>query len=208
MNIAYVRKTEKTVAEVVEQFRAGLTAEGIMVVGEKDISGKNGIFVYFMKPSWTEKIIEADHMLVGLVPSVTFIWEQEGRTMIGVSNPQILAGGAHIDTLAPTIEEMDRVLRKIMNEAAGVGDPKLEKITLYSTATCPYCRMEKEYLEKHNIAFDLVMVDKDRKAAEAMVQRSGQTGVPQTEVLFDDGDTEIIMGFDKGRLNELLKLTA
>lgn len=206
MNIAYIRKTEKTVAEVAEQFQAGLKAEGITIIGEKDMSGNSGVLIYFMKPSWTEKIIETDPLLAGLVPSVAFIRKQEEKTMIGVSNPQILAGGAHIDQLAPIIEEMDRVLRKLVNEAAGVGDPKLEKITLYSTATCPYCRMEKDYLEKHNVAFELVMVDKDRKAAEEMVRKSGQTGVPQTEVLFDDGDTETIMGFDRDRLNELLKI--
>ncbi len=206
MNIAYVRKTEKPVAEVAERFAAGLKKEGIEVVARKDVS--KGTIIYFFKQSWTEAITAADHMLAGLMPDSALIQEKEGKTMIAISNPQILAGGAHLDELAPTIEEMDRVLRTLVNEAAGVGDPKLEKITLYSTATCPYCRMEKDYLEKHKIAFDLVMVDEDRKAAEAMVRKSGQTGVPQTEVLFDDGDTEIIMGFDRDRLNELLKIGA
>ena len=66
--------------------------------------------------------------------------------------------------------------------------------------------MEKDYLEKNNISFNLIMVDKDQKAAEEMVRKTGQTGVPMTEIAFDDGDSEIIMGFDKGRLKELLNI--
>ncbi len=208
MNISYIRKTDKTVAEVAERFKEGITAEGITVVGEKEMAGQKGVLIYFLKPSWIEKVAAADPTLVGLVPSVALVQKSEGKTMIGISNPRIIGGGAHFEEIETVVEEMDRVLRKLVNGSAGVGDPKLEKITLYSTATCPYCRMEKDYLEKHKIAFDLVMVDEDRKAAQEMVRKSGQTGVPQTEVLFDDGDTEIIMGFDKGRLNELLKIAA
>ncbi len=208
MNIAYVRKTDKPIMEVAKRFKEGVNAEGITLIGEKEILDKKGMLFYFSKPSWTEKIITGDHTLIGLVPSVAFIQEKNGKTVIGIGNPQILMGGPHLDEIESTVEEMDGTLRKIVNEAAGVGTPKLEKITLYSTATCPYCIMEKDYLEKHNISFDLVMVDKDRKTAEEMVRKTGQTGVPMTEVLFDDGDTEIVRGFDKGRLNELLNITA
>lgn len=204
MNIAYVRKTDKSVAEVAERFKAGIKAERIALIGEKEFAGGKGILLYFSRPTWTEKIIAEDHLLVGLIPDVAFIQEKDGKVTIGISNPRLLMGGPHLDAIVDIIEEMDGALRNIVNEAAGVGEPKLEKITLYSTATCPYCLMEKDYLEKHKIAFDLVMVDKDRAAAEEMVRKTGQTGVPMTEVLFDDGDSEIVRGFDKDRLNELL----
>jgi glutaredoxin/uncharacterized protein (DUF302 family) len=206
MNITHARKTDKSVAEVVARFKEGLEREKITLVGEKEIANGKSSLIYFLNPEWTERIMETDPMLTGLVPNVAFVKKDGEKTMVGIVNPQILMGGGHTDELAPVIEEMDSVLRKIVQMAADVEDPKVEKVKLYSTATCPYCRMEKDYLDKHGIVFELVMVDEDRKVAEEMVRKSGQTGVPQTEVFFSDGDSEIVMGFDKGRLNELLKI--
>jgi glutaredoxin/uncharacterized protein (DUF302 family) len=208
MNIAYVRKTDKSAAEVAEKFKEGIKAQGITLIGEKEISNKKSVLLYFSKPSWIEKIVAEDHTLIGLVPSIALIQEKDGKTMISIGNPQLLMGGPHLDTTESAVEEMDAVLRKIVNEAAGARDPKVEAVKMYSTTTCAYCRMEKEYLEKNKISFDLVMVDADRKAGEEMVRKTGQMGVPVTEVTFDDGESEIIVGFDKSRLNELLKIAA
>ncbi len=208
MNIAYIRKTDKSVKEVAERLKEAFMKEKIEVVAERELSGQKGVLLYFLKPEWFEAIAEGDQNLLGLVPSVALIRSKEDKTVIGIGNPQILAGGPNVDEIALTVEAMDRALREAVQFASGAPEPKVEKVTLYSTKTCPYCRMEKDYLEKHKVAFDLVMVDEDRAAAEAMIRKSGQTGVPQTEVRFDDGESEIIMGFDRDRLNELLAIAA
>jgi glutaredoxin-like YruB-family protein len=80
------------------------------------------------------------------------------------------------------------------------GKPKLN-ITVYSTPTCTYCNQLKTYLKEHNVPFRDVDVSKDQKAAEAMVKRSGQQGVPQTLI---NGKT--IIGFDKAKIDKLVGL--
>lgn len=74
------------------------------------------------------------------------------------------------------------------------------RVTVYSTPTCSWCTTLKNYLREKNIAFTDIDVSADQKAAEAMVRKSGQQGVPQTDI-----NGEIIIGFDKSRIDRLLE---
>ncbi len=79
------------------------------------------------------------------------------------------------------------------------------QITIYSTATCPYCKMLKDYLNQKNLPFTEKMVDQDEKARDEMSNYSGGfLGVPFIMVVKDDGNRETIVGFDKGRLEQVL----
>lgn len=78
-------------------------------------------------------------------------------------------------------------------------------VIVYSTTTCPYCKMLKEYLGSKNITFVEKMVDQDPAAQNEMVSASGGfLGVPFTVVNKDDGTKETIVGFDKGKLEKVL----
>ncbi len=74
----------------------------------------------------------------------------------------------------------------------------MPEVSVYSTKSCPYCRMVKAFLEKHGVAYTSIDVGEDREAAKRMIEISGQYGVPVTTV----GD-EVIVGFDPARFNEL-----
>ena len=74
-----------------------------------------------------------------------------------------------------------------------------KRVTIYSTPTCPYCRQAKDYLASKGIAFTELNVATDLDSRNAMVQRSGQLGVPVIEV-----DGQVIVGFNRGKLDELL----
>ncbi len=74
-----------------------------------------------------------------------------------------------------------------------------KRVTVYSTPTCSWCNTLKSYFKLHNIAYTDIDVSRDQKAADALVKRSGQMGVPQTDV-----NGELIIGFNKPRLNQLL----
>lgn len=78
---------------------------------------------------------------------------------------------------------------------------KYPQVKVYSTPTCPYCHMAKEYLKANNVPFQDINVAADEKAADEMQQKTGQLGVPVIEI----GNT-IIVGFDKDAINEALKL--
>ena len=81
------------------------------------------------------------------------------------------------------------------------------QITIFSTTTCPYCKMLKDYLTQKNISFVEKMVDADDKAREEMMSISGGfLGVPFT-VIVKDGTRETVIGFDKGKLNSLLGIS-
>lgn len=80
------------------------------------------------------------------------------------------------------------------------------EIVIYSTKTCPYCKMEKEYLDSRGIKYTNYFVDDDPAKAEEMTKLSGQMGVPVTIITDDAGKQNIVVGFDKGQLNKLLSL--
>ena len=77
-----------------------------------------------------------------------------------------------------------------------------KRVTVYSTPTCSWCNRLKQYLRKNNIRFKDVDVSKDQKAAEAMVKRGGQQGVPQTDI-----NGQIVIGFDKKKIDQLLGIS-
>ena len=74
-------------------------------------------------------------------------------------------------------------------------------ITIYSTPTCVYCKTLKEYLAGKNISFKEIDVSQNEKELEKMVAISGQMGVPVVEI-----DGNVVIGFDREKIDELLKL--
>lgn len=73
-------------------------------------------------------------------------------------------------------------------------------ITLYMTPTCPYCRLTKDWLDARKLEHTVVNVAADPSAANEMVQKSGQMGVPVLDV-----DGTILVGWNKTTLEELFK---
>lgn len=79
------------------------------------------------------------------------------------------------------------------------------EVTVYTTPTCPWCQKTKEFLKGHKVKYKEINVLEDKKAADYIVSKSGQTGVPQIEI--KDGDEHhIIVGFDQEALTKTLKL--
>lgn len=81
----------------------------------------------------------------------------------------------------------------------------MPNITIYATHTCPYCKAEMEYLVEKKIPFTKIYVDDDQNKATEMIEKSGQMGVPVT-VIKQDSKEEIVVGFDKPRLEKILKI--
>lgn len=73
-------------------------------------------------------------------------------------------------------------------------------VRIYTTSTCVYCKMAEEYFKKNNIKYEEINVEKDPKAAEEMIEKSGQRGVPVIEI-----DGKIIVGFDRKEIEQALK---
>lgn len=76
-----------------------------------------------------------------------------------------------------------------------------KQVTIYSTPTCHFCQMAKEFFKENNVDFTDYNVAEDTDARQEMVQKSGQMGVP---VIFI-GD-EMVVGFDQEKVKGMLGL--
>lgn len=87
-------------------------------------------------------------------------------------------------------------------QAKAKAEGKMVKhVTVYSTPTCSWCNTLKAWLRKNNIPFTDVDVSRDEHAARELVRRTGQQGVPQTDI-----NGQIVVGFNQQRLKELLEI--
>jgi glutaredoxin-like YruB-family protein len=76
-------------------------------------------------------------------------------------------------------------------------------VTIYTTPTCHFCQMSKEYFKANNVSYTEFNVATDMEKRQEMIDKSGQMGVPVVFI----GD-EMIVGFDKKRFDELLGVAA
>ncbi len=76
---------------------------------------------------------------------------------------------------------------------------ELVNVAVYTTPTCPYCRQVKDFLSRRGVPFAEYDVSVDRVAAQEMMRKSGQMGVPVITV-----DEQVVVGFDRPRLERLL----
>lgn len=81
------------------------------------------------------------------------------------------------------------------------------QITIFTTTTCPYCKMLKQYLRANNVKYEEFPVDMDEKNLSKMMEVSdGFLGVPFTIIKKDDGNEEKIVGFDKEKFMRALRI--
>ncbi len=76
----------------------------------------------------------------------------------------------------------------------------MKNITIYSTPTCHYCKLAKEYMTANNIPFTEHNVAADLAKRQEMVDKSGQLGVPVIDI-----GGKVIVGFDQAEFEEMLK---
>jgi len=77
------------------------------------------------------------------------------------------------------------------------------EVIVYSTPSCPYCTMAKEYLARKGIAFTDYDVSKDQARAKEMVMKSQQGSVPVLQI-----NGRIVVGFDRQLIDDALQRKA
>lgn len=73
-------------------------------------------------------------------------------------------------------------------------------VKIYSTQTCPYCVMAKDYFKQKNVAYEEFDVSTNEKAREEMLNKSHQMGVPVIDI-----NGVIIVGFNRMEIDNALK---
>lgn len=74
-----------------------------------------------------------------------------------------------------------------------------KQVTIYSTPTCHFCHAAKEFFTANHIKFTDINVASDLEKRKEMIEKSGQMGVPVITI-----GSDLVVGFDEGRLKELL----
>ena len=77
----------------------------------------------------------------------------------------------------------------------------MKKVIIYSTPTCHFCAMAKEYFKENNVPYEEFNVASDVERRKEMMEKSGQLGVPV--ILIDD---QIVVGFNRPKLAQLLDI--
>ena len=75
----------------------------------------------------------------------------------------------------------------------------MKKVSIYSTATCTYCKHAKEFFKEKGIQYDEYDVGKDAEKRKEMVDLTGQLGVPVIRI-----DDSIMVGFDQNAVAKAL----
>lgn len=75
---------------------------------------------------------------------------------------------------------------------------KDDKAIIYTTPWCQFCKNVEEYLNEQGVAYEKIDVQADQAKAQEMIDKSGQMGVPVTEV-----KGEVIVGWDKPKFEAL-----
>lgn len=203
MKIAYFRKSNRSFDETLESLQAKAAEQGWKQLGTAPLPDDQGTMVLLCRPEWLSQVLKQDHQILGFVPCSVSVLKKDGQVLVGISQlMQLLAQSPDFASLAA---QANVQLKELVHTAANVGEPKLEKVKLYSTKSCPYCRMEKNWLEGQKVKFEEVYVDSDPQQAELLARNTGQLGVPVTEFMYNEGDSEYVVGFDRTRLEELLK---
>lgn len=78
---------------------------------------------------------------------------------------------------------------------------EMTEVKVFSTPSCPYCSMAKDFFDENNIEYEDIDVSANREGAREMIQKSGQTGVPVIEI-----DGNIVIGFDLPRIKRYLDM--
>lgn len=81
-----------------------------------------------------------------------------------------------------------------------------KKVSIYTTPTCVYCQMTKEFFKQKGVNYEEHNVQADAARRQEMVSKSGQMGVPVIVIGKEGGGEDIVVGFDQSQLSSLLGL--
>jgi glutaredoxin 3 len=206
MNLAYFRKSTFSETETIENVKKHAKELGLTVLGETALPGKNGTILHVCNPTWMGNLVASDSNLIGLLPCSIAVLSKKDEVLVGVGSPTVLGSVSQNPAIAQIASDAEQKLKELIHKSAGVGPMKPTGVKLYSTTTCPYCKMEAVWLDEKKVKFEEVHVDLNQKEAEDMVKKTGQMGVPVTAIQYEGGEEEYIVGFDRPQLAQILNV--
>ncbi len=206
MTFSYSRKSKFNLSDSIQNVKKGIDKAGLKILGEIELKDNKGSVIYFSNGEWVDKVVSLDKNLLGFIPSAVIVSENDGTVSVGATKSSVLGGVAQNEEIFHLSVGMEKILKDLVNQSSGAPELKPSQIKLYATMSCPYCKMEKAWLDENKVQYEEIFVDQDKSAAEEMVKKTGQMGVPVTEIQYEDSDADFIVGFDRPQLAELLNI--
>ncbi len=203
MNLAYFRKSNFDFEKTVERLKIALKEQKLQLLSEIDLKNNQGRVLNICNQDWISNLLTSEKNFIGLLPCSIVILKKDNQVLVGVGSPNLMGRLTDNPAIIEIASKAEKTLKEVVNEGCGVGPLKVKSVKLYATMSCLYCKMEASWLEDRKINFNHILVDLDQKAAEEMVKKTGQMGVPVTEIIYDNDEEEYIIGFDKPRLEEI-----
>lgn len=151
----------------------------------RSIDGKEGDIAFFTADVTTVRDIHTEYNITSVPTMLEF---EKGKFLNVIK-------GCHEPGFYKSFFENALYAAKVKENS----DTKQKRVTVYSTPTCSWCTTLKTHLKKNGIRYSEIDVSRDQNAAQEMQRKSGQMGVPQTDI-----GGQMIVGFDKTRINNLL----
>ncbi len=199
MKISYFRKSKLSKNEILNNLKEYAQSNNIEIWGIKEVDEITLVSIYDKSLFGTYKNINPELLVV--LPMIIFIAQENGINKVGILNPEILSSITDFQK----ISDIEDKLKKLIDKISNAEERTIKKIKLYATTNCPYCKAEKEYLDSKGIKYEYTLVDLNPISAQEMVEKTGQYGVPVTEIIFNDEDNEYIIGFDVERIEKILQ---
>jgi glutaredoxin/uncharacterized protein (DUF302 family) len=206
MNIVYFRKSEFDFEKTLENLLKEAKDKGFDILGQIDLPNNSGKLVSLCNKNQISNLIALEKQLFSLFPCSVLVLKDKDDVLVGVGSPSFLGRISDNPAVSDISSKAEESLKDLVNKTCGVGPLKVKKIRLYATSTCPYCKMEASFLNQNKVDYDYILVDMNREAAERMVAKTGQMGVPVTEIEYENGQEEYIIGFDRVKLSEILSI--
>lgn len=199
MSIYYFRPSKKSFIEIVENLQSTL----------KEVLRKEN-WALFVLPDYDnlEKFFNLEPKLLILPWFFFLVFKKDNKTWVGILKSSVLGSISHDPEIYQFSLKMERKLQELVDKFSEAGPRRIKNIKIYATTSCPYCKMEMEWLKSKNIKFDVSYVDLNPLEAQKMVEETNQMGVPVTKIEFEDSDPEFVIGFDKDYLENLLQSLA
>jgi glutaredoxin-like YruB-family protein len=118
-------------------------------------------------------------------------------TVVGLRNGEVTKNVQGLQTK----EHYEMLFYSVPAKTGEDDGPTQPSVTVYSTPSCSWCNRLKQHLRRNRIRFTDIDVSRDQSAAQELMSRTGQTGVPQTNIA-----GEWIVGFDQARIDRLLNI--
>lgn len=206
MTAVYFRTSTYSLKETSDHVADQAQKQGWKVLSRVELPDSAGETILICRQDWVRQLLAHDHQLLGFLPCAIHVFEKDSRVLIGTGQPAVIRALAPSQAVIELTYRAEKEIKELIHSAAGVGPFRPTKVKLYSTTTCPYCKMEKAWLDEHQITSEQVFVDLNPRAAQEMMQRTGQMRVPVTEIEFDNANPEFVIGFDRLRLASILEI--